>query len=130
MTDMLRKNHPVTRRQSLTACLRGLIITVLLFGGMTAAAPHAEAQSLDAARASGMIGERLDGYAEARPNATSAVRTLVANVNAQRQKIYTQRAREQNISAEAVGKLYAAQIIANAPKGTWVQQSSGGWTQK
>ena len=120
----------MNRRQCLAACLRGLIIAAVVLGGMTAAAPPVLAQSLDAARAAGMIGERLDGFAEARANATPAVRTLVANVNGQRKKIYAQRAREQNISADAVGKLYAGQIIANAPKGTWIQQASGGWRQK
>ena len=77
-----------------------------------------------------MVGERYDGYAVARPSATPAVRSMVASVNSQRSQIYAKRAREQKISPSQVGRLYAAQILAKAPSGTWFQSESGAWTRK
>lgn len=130
MTDMIRTTKSIDRRNSLMTCLKSLIVAAVILSGITAGAPHALAQSLDAARSSGMVGERFDGYAVARDNATPAVRTLVTNVNSQRRKIYANRAREQNISVDAVGKLYASQIVAKAPKGTWIQLQSGAWQRK
>lgn len=112
------------------ACLRLLVIALLIACGLSAAAPPALAQSLDAARSSGMVGERYDGYAVARPSATAAVRSMVASVNSKRSQIYAQRARQQNISPSQVGRLYAGQIFAKAPKGTWFLSQSGAWTRK
>jgi uncharacterized protein YdbL (DUF1318 family) len=114
----------------MTVCLRILVVAAMMMGGLTAWSSQAIAQSLDAARASGMIGERYDGYAVARGTATPAMRNLVASVNSQRRKIYAQRAREQKISADKVGKLYAVKIVAKAPKGTWIQSQSGAWKRK
>ena len=45
-------------------------------------------------------------------------------------KIYAKRAREQKISANKVGRLYAGQIAAKAPKGTWILPQSGAWKRK
>jgi uncharacterized protein YdbL (DUF1318 family) len=102
----------------------------MMMGGLTAGSPLALAQSLDAARASGMLGERFDGYAVARDNATPAVRQMVDSINSQRASIYAKRAAEQKTSPAEVGKLYASQIVGQAPKGTWFLSQSGSWTRK
>ncbi len=130
MTDMPRHLKPISRRAVITASLRAFVIAAMMMGGLTAWSSQAIAQSLDAARSSGMIGERFDGYAVARGAATPAVRKLVASVNSQRGKIYAKRAREQKISADKVGRLYAGQIAAKAPKGTWILPQSGAWKRK
>jgi uncharacterized protein YdbL (DUF1318 family) len=125
--DLIRS---IQRRAGITACLRVLVVAAMMMCGLTAGSSHALAQSLDAARSSGMVGEQSDGYAVARGSATPAVRKLVTRVNGQRRKIYAKRAREQNISVANVGRFYAAQIAAKAPKGTWIQSSSGAWKRK
>jgi uncharacterized protein YdbL (DUF1318 family) len=102
----------------------------MIICGLSFWSPYAAAQSLDAARASGMVGERFDGYAVARKTATPAVRKLVDSVNKQRGQIYAERAREQKISRDQVGKLYASQIVAKVPKGTWILLQSGAWKRK
>ena len=129
MTDMpsyLRLTH---RRAVITGGLRAIVDATMMIG-LTAGSSQAFAQSLDAARASGMIGERYDGYAVARETATPAARKLVDSVNSQRGKIYAIRAREQNISADNVGKFYASQIAEKAPRGTWILPQSGTWKRK
>ncbi len=93
-------------------------------------ATDVSAQSLDAARASGVVGERADGYAVIRGDASPEIRNLVDRVNGERRRIYTERARQQRVSPAQVGAVYAGSIASRAPKGTWIQDSSGGWRRK
>ncbi len=130
MTDMPSHKRPIHRRAGIAACLRVLVVAAMMMGGLTAGSSHALAQSLDAARSSGMVGERFDGYAVARGTATPAVRKLVASVNSQRRKIYAQRARQQKVSRAIVGKTFANKIASKAPKGTWILPQSGAWKRK
>lgn len=130
MNDMPNLLKPFAGRNGLAASLRALVAVIFLIVGLFAGLPHASAQSLDAARASGMVGERYDGYAVARDSATPAVRQLVQSVNSQRAQIYQKRAGEQGIPASEVGKLYARQIVAQAPSGTWILSESGSWQRK
>lgn len=102
--------------------LIGLAVAAFLILGSPA-----QAQSLDALRASGAVGERFDGYLVARDASAQA---FVNKVNAQRRKIYQERAAAQGVPAEEVGKVYAGQIIRDAPAGTYIQKPDGSWTRK
>ena len=61
----------------------------------------AAADQLDELRAKGQIGERFDGYAEARDGASDAARALVEKVNAQRRE--PQNMNFQHAEAPALG---------------------------
>jgi uncharacterized protein YdbL (DUF1318 family) len=98
----------------------------IVLAGAAVQAP-ASAQSLDALRASGAVGERFDGYLQAR---NSSAQAFVNQVNAKRRQIYQQRAKAQNVPANQVGMVYAQQILKDAPKGTWFLQPNGKWVQK
>lgn len=100
---------------------------VLLIG--LSAAP-AGAQSLDQLRASGVVGERFDGYAQAMSGASPQVRALVDQVNAKRRQLYRQRAAEQRVPEDQVGRVFAGQIMQQAPRGTPFLSESGQWTRK
>jgi uncharacterized protein YdbL (DUF1318 family) len=103
-----------------------LSLAILLFAGF--AAPTS-AQSLDDFRKQGIIGERYDGLAMVRqPNA--AAQAVVSQVNAKRSRIYAERAQQQKVSPEQVGKVYARQIFSRAPAGTWFLGEDGRWVQK
>ena len=91
-------------------------------------APRAWAQSLESLRASGALGERYDGLVAVRQASAEANR-IAAEVNAQRQAIYRQRAAEQGVPWDQVGRVYARQIFGQAPKGTWFLTEQG-WVQK
>lgn len=106
--------------------LLGALALVALFGGPLSPGP-ALAQDLDALRASGQVGERFDGYAQARDGSLGG---FVQQVNAQRKQIYQQRAAEQGVSADQVGRVYAKEIMAKAPKGTYFLNESNQWVQK
>jgi uncharacterized protein YdbL (DUF1318 family) len=97
---------------------------VLAFG---LSAPPVLAQSLDELRASGALGERFDGYAQALQSSAAG---MVEQVNAKRRQIYAQRASQEGVSADQIGRVYARQILAKAPPGTKFLQENGSWITK
>lgn len=93
---------------------------------------RAKAQSrlLDAPRIAGIVGERFDGFAVVRGDASAAIVQLVKEVNAERRTVYAQRAANDKIPIEAVGKIYAQEIMNSAPSKTWFYSEAGQWFQK
>ncbi len=101
-----------------------LAAAVLVLG---LSAPPVLAQSLDQLRASGAVGERYDGYAQAlQPSAAG----VVQQVNAKRRQIYQQTADKEGASIDQIGRVYARQIFAKAPPGTKFLQENGSWIAK
>ena len=102
---------------------------LLVIAGATAAL--AQSQILDGPRRAGTIGERFDGYAVVRSQAESVtLAPLVGSVNAERRKVYSERAHAENVPVEQIGRVYAAEIFRNAPAGTWFLRDDGQWTRK
>lgn len=90
----------------------------------------AQDRPLDAPRAQGLVGERFDGYAVVRGNAPANIVALVQQTNAERKALYTREAQSAKAPVEAIGKIYAAEIVKSAPAKTWFLSESGTWTQK
>ena len=109
---------------SLARLLRPLALALVVFAMMGGAA---QAQSLDALRASGAVGESFDGFLAARD---SSAQSYVDKVNAQRRKIYGQRAAAQGVSADQVGRVFAQKIMGDVAPGTWLRKPDGSWVQK
>lgn len=87
------------------------------------------ALDLKEARASGMVGEKLDGYVA--PIAKSKeVIELATDVNAKRKMEYLRISKENGQPVDVVAKLAAAQIIGGLPKGAQYQDASGNWKVK
>jgi uncharacterized protein len=110
--------------------LAGLFaLAALLFIALSPAT--AAAQSLDAVRAAGTVGERYDGFLVLRDGgASGAVKSMVSNTNAQRKALYEKRSKEEKAPVAAIGKIYAQQIMQKAPKGTYFLNEAGKWTRK
>ncbi|MCF4164770.1 YdbL family protein [Zavarzinia compransoris] len=123
----MRSSEPVDRRALLR--LSGALVLGAVAVATLPASP-AEAKPLDAPRAAGQAGEAWTGYAVARPGAPADVVALIDRVNVERRALYTQRAKSQNVPVEAVAEIYAAQIAASLPKGTWMLAKDGRWSQK
>lgn len=109
------------KQKSILPITAGLAVLLLLIG---LGSGPALAALLDDLRASGAIVERFDGYVQASKK-TPAVNTAVNNINAERRKIYQQRAASQGVSADQVGRVYARQIFGSAPAGTRFLQENG-----
>ena len=109
---------------------RLLLAGCALAMAMPAAAQQGRPRELDGPRAAGQVGERFDGYAEARSTAPANVVALVEQVNARRRAYYQQKAAEQGVPVDAIARIYAAKIIEHQPAGTWVLPENGGWQKK
>jgi hypothetical protein len=108
---------------------RALLVLALVLMGPFGA--FAQGRPLDAPRAAGQVGERFDGFAVVRDaGAPAAVKTLVDQANAERRTLYQQRATSDGATPDAVGKIYALEIMKAAPAGTWFQQENGQWVKK
>ncbi len=101
-----------------------LAAAVLVLG---LSAPPVLAQSLDQLRASGAVGERYDGYAQALQSGAAGV---VQQVNAKRRQIYQQSADKEGASVDQIGRVYARQIFAQAPPGTKFLRENCAWIAK
>ncbi len=124
MTPMMRNGFHAPRRRFLS------IMVALPVAAAAALFPVAAgAQSLNALRASGAVGEGYDGFARVR-KAGGGARSVVDAVNAKRRAIYAERAKEQGTTADQVGRVYARQILTKAPAGTWFLKESGEWVRK
>ncbi|MBI3516055.1 MAG: YdbL family protein [Proteobacteria bacterium] len=112
--------------------MRAWLLTATLLLLVLASAPVlAQGRPLDAPRAAGTVGERYDGLAVLRaPNAPADLRALVDQANAERAALYQQHAATERTTADAVGRIYAQEIMKAAPAGTWFLQESGQWTKK
>jgi len=105
-------------------------LAVLAFAVMLPISAHAD--SLDSARAAGLVGERPDGYVDfVQPNPPADVQKLVNDINAQRRKVYEQLAGEKGVPVEEVGALAAEKTISQRLQPGWYyMNSSGQWVQK
>ena len=111
------------------ACIK--FITRTLAFGLLLLASVAIAQSLDEAKAAGLIGEKNDGYIGlVQPDAPQAVVDLVRDVNRQRRARYEQIARDNNISVTAVAQLAYARAVEATRSGHLVEDASGRWVRK
>ena len=130
---MSRPNRSSSAAQQLGLTRRNLARRSVALGILVAMAPafsYAQARPLDAPRAAGLVGERWDGLAVVRGAAPAEVVALVASANAERKKIYADRAATDRVAVDAIGRIYAAEISKSAPAKTWFLSESGQWTQK
>jgi uncharacterized protein YdbL (DUF1318 family) len=103
---------------------------LLSFALQPSSARAQSARLLDAPRAAGTVGERYDGYAVARGTVPADIASLITQVNSERRAVYEQRAKSEGAPAEAIGKIYAGEILKSAPAGTWFLAENGRWARK
>ena len=106
------------------ALLLGLLLSVG-FSGL------ALGQSLDQAKAQGLVGEKADGYiASVTGNPSPEVQALIQSTNDGRRRAYEDLARRNNITVEQVGIVSAEKLQGNARPGEYIQTASGQWQKK
>ena len=110
--------------------IKSLVGGLLMALAMTFAAP-AMADSLDDARAAGLVGERPDGLvASVSPSAPADIQSLVQSVNAQRMEKYQQIATQKGVPVEQIGAIAGEKIIGKLKPGFYYMDSSGNWVKK
>jgi len=88
----------------------------------------ATGMDLQTAKAQGMVGETMTGYL-APVQATPEVQQLVNTINAKRRQHYTQIAKRNNTSLQAVEQLAGKKAISKTPSGQYIN-INGSWTRK
>jgi len=103
------------------------LVTVLL----SIMAVPAYAVSLDAAKAQGLVGERLDGYIGTVSSSPSGeVTSLVSSINTARKAEYAKIAAKNGQPVSVVEKLAAAKLIERLNSGQYFMDKSGNWVKK
>jgi len=95
-------------------------------------APAVEAQTpaVDAARASGQVGERYDGFLGIAGAVPAAVRSQVAAINIQRRTLYSNLAASKRVSPQDVGITAGCQLLTRVGVGESYMLSDGSWRRR
>lgn len=102
-----------------------LVLTIASLGQL------AYALDLQAAKASGVVGEKQDGYiAVVTPPASAEVNALVTDVNQKRLDAYKAISTENKQTLNVVETLAAKKLIDKLEPGTYYQTPAGNWAKK
>ena len=108
-----------------------LRLCALVVVGLALAIAPAQAGALEDAKAAGLVGERIDGYlGVVDSGAPASIKSLVDQINAERQAKYAEIASKQAAPVEAVAQIAGKKLIERAPKGEYVMGANGKWQQK
>ena len=89
------------------------------------------AQSLDAAKSAGLVGERADGYVGiVEPSAPGDIVAMVQNINGKRRAKYQGIAANNGTSLKAVEVIVGEKLIRRAKPGEYVMDSAGRWRRR
>jgi len=108
--------------------MKNRILATLILAASLIALP-ALAMDLQQARASGLVGEKLDGYVTALKPLPD-VNALVTDVNAKRKAEYARISKQNSQPIDVVAKLAVAEIVNGLPKGASYQAGDGSWKTK
>jgi uncharacterized protein YdbL (DUF1318 family) len=81
----------------------------------------------DAARKSGQVGEKVDGYLGVVGSQPAAIQNLVADINIRRRANYAQRAQEQKATLEEYALTQGCVLISRTEAGEKYQTPDGTW---
>ena len=120
----------MTRSIIRTALGAAAIATAL--GGIAAPAFAQRDPAYAAARASGQVGEKMDGYLGIVGAETAELRRVVNDINIKRRAVYAERAQANNATLEEYALTAGCQAILatspgekyQAPDGTWQTRTS------
>jgi len=104
-----------------------LVVAALLSGG---AALAQRDPAYAAARASGAVGERMDGYLGAVGTPTPEVKKLVADINIKRKQVYFEQAQEEHVTAEQYAFSAGCKAIDRTVAGEKYQAPDGSWATR
>jgi len=83
--------------------------------------------AFDAARASGKVGEKVDGYVGIVGPETTELRRIVDDINIKRRAVYAERAQAKNATIEEYAVTIGCQQILKTTPGEKYQAPDGSW---
>ena len=102
-------------------------VAALALAGVSAPAWADRDPAYAAARASGQIGEKTDGYLGVVGGVSGDVRALVDKINIRRRANYTERAAAQNATVEEYAFTQGCILIMRTDAGEKYQAPNGSW---
>lgn len=112
---------------------RAFFVGLVLAVGLALSAPSASAgdPQIDAAKAAGIVGERVDGYLGfVTDGADASLQRKVNEINAKRRALYQQLSRDTGTTIEQVGAVTGEKQIAAAQSGEYYMNAAGQWIKK
>ena len=83
-----------------------------------------------AARASGQVGERMDGYLGVAGTPAPDIKKLVADINIKRKQVYFEQAQEEHVTAEQYAFSAGCKAIDRTVPGEKYQAPDGSWVTR
>ena len=106
------------------------LMLLLALGGPVFADAASDKAAVDAAKASGVVGEQADGYLGIVSGSDGAISAAVSSINAGRAQVYAQTAAKSGTSRDAAGQATGELLIEKMPAGQYYKPLNGGWTKK
>ena len=104
--------------------------TLLLLAAVLGSPAIAQTPAVNAARASGVVGERFDGYLGVAGPVPAAVRSQVATINIQRRSLYSRLAASKGVSPQDVGITAGCQLLGRVGTGEVYLWTDGAWRRR
>ena len=101
----------------------------LVLAGLALSAPALAQRdpAYQAARSSGQVGEKPDGYLGVVGSQSAAVQSMVSDLNIRRRENYAQKAQEQGVTLQEYAITQGCILIARTQAGEKYQDPSGTW---
>ena len=101
----------------------------LALAGMALSAPAVAQRdpAYQAARASGQVGEKMDGYLGVVGSQPAAVESLTNDINIRRRENYAQKAQEQGVTLQEYAITQGCILISRTQPGEKYQAPDGSW---
>ena len=113
-------------RYVIKAALAGSAFAVAL-GGVAAPAYAQRDPAYAAARSSGQVGEKMDGYLGIVGSETVELRRIVNDINIKRRAVYSERAQATNATLEEYALTAGCQAVLATKPGEKYQAPDGSW---
>lgn len=110
-----------------------LLSIIVAITAVTASAPApaaAQSAAVDAARQSGAVGERYDGYIGLVLPASPGLRSQVAAINIRRRSLYNNLAAGKGVSPQEVGIAAGCQMLARVQAGQVYMLADRQWRRR
>jgi hypothetical protein len=107
-----------------------MIRRLFLLALVLAAPAAAQTPAVNAARATGLVGERYDGYLGATGPISAQVRSQVSTINIHRRSLYSGLAARKGASPQEVGITAGCQLLAAVGVGQAYMLADGVWRRR
>ena len=112
---------------SLRKLALGAAATLFVVGGFSTAAMAQRDPAYEAARSSGQVGEKMDGYLGIVGQATDALQRMVNDINIKRRAVYADKAKAANATLEEYALTAGCIAITKTVPGEKYQAPDGTW---